>query len=160
MTDFLYAAIFPLTWAQLGASVFCGTLLGAERQIRGRPAGIRTAIMICLGSEIFVHLSSTVDGPSSDGTRVLGQVVTGVGFLGAGVMLARGSMVMGVTSASVIWVMAAVGATIGLGYVSAAISVTIFTVIVLTIFDVLEHTLGFSEIPRKKQKLNDQVEDI
>ncbi len=150
MLEYLHEVILPLTWAQLGATVLCGVLLGAERQIRGRPAGVRTAIMICLGSEIFVNLSGTVNGPSSDGTRVLGQVVTGVGFLGAGVMLARGSMVIGVTSASVIWVMAAVGATIGLGYVSAAITVTIFTVIVLTLFDYLEHRLGFPEVPLKK----------
>lgn len=153
MVDFLHEAILPLTWLQLGATVFCGFLLGAERQIRGRPAGIRTAIMICLGSEVFVQLSSTIDGPSSDGTRVLGQVVTGIGFLGAGVMLSRGNRVMGVTSASVIWIMAAVGATIGLGYVSAAITLTIFTVIVLTIFDFFEHYFGFPEVPLKERKL-------
>lgn len=150
--EFLQAAILPLSWSQLAAAVFCGTLLGAERQVRGRPAGIRTAIMICLGSEIFVHLSGTIDGPSSDGTRVLGQVVTGVGFLGAGVMIARGSTVIGVTSASVIWVMAAVGAIIGLGYVSAAITVTVFTVIVLTVFDFFEHLFGFPEVPLKKKE--------
>jgi putative Mg2+ transporter-C (MgtC) family protein len=152
MLEFLHASILPLTWEQLGATVLCGTLLGAERQIRGRPAGVRTAIMICLGSMMFVNLSGTVDGPSSDGTRVLGQVVTGVGFLGAGVMLARGSMVMGVTSASVIWVMAAVGATIGLGFVSAAITITLFTVVVLTFFDYIENLFGFPEIPLKKNR--------
>lgn len=152
MLEYLIEAILPLTWSQIGAAILCGGLLGTERQARGRPAGVRTAMMICLGSEIFVHLSTTIDGPGADGTRVLGQVVTGIGFLGAGVMLARGSMVMGVTSASVIWIMAAVGAIIGLGYVSSAISVTILVVLTLVVVDYIENALGFPEIILKVKK--------
>lgn len=109
MLEFIINAVHPLSWTQLIAAILCGGLLGIERQVRGRPAGIRTSIMICLGSEVFVHLGTTFQGSGADPSRVLGQVVNGIGFLGAGVMLARGSMVMGVTSASVIWMMAAVG---------------------------------------------------
>ncbi|HMO18449.1 MAG TPA: MgtC/SapB family protein [Oligoflexia bacterium] len=159
MLEYIQEAILPLTWTQLGAAILCGFLLGIERQVRGRPAGIRTAIMICLGSEIFVHLGTTIDVPGADATRVLGQIVTGVGFLGAGVMLARGSMVIGVTSASLIWIMAAVGATIGLGYVSAGITVTIVAVFTLTVFDYFENKLGFPEVASKKKKIEIPMAD-
>ncbi len=153
MLQFLAESIVPLTWGQVLAAIFCGTILGFERQVRGRPAGIRTSIMICLGSEVFVHLGTSIHGANVDPTRVLGQVVNGIGFLGAGVMLARGSMVMGVTSASVIWMMAAVGSVIGLGYISAAITLTITVIFVLTFFDFLESRLGYSETITKKKRV-------
>ncbi len=153
MLEFIAEAILPLTWAQIFAAIFCGTILGFERQARGRPAGIRTSIMICLGSEVFVHLGTSLHGVNADPTRVLGQVVNGIGFLGAGVMLARGSMVMGVTSASVIWMMAAVGSVIGLGHISAAITLTVTVVFVLTFFDFLESRFGYSEPITKKKRV-------
>lgn len=152
MLQFLIDAILPLSWIQIFAAVICGGLLGLERQVRGRPAGVRTSIMICLGSEVFVHLGTTFPTTISDPTRVLAQVVNGIGFLGAGVMLARGSMVMGVTSASVIWMMAAVGAVIGLGFVSAAYTLTFTVLFVLIFFDFLEAKFGISEIPPSKKK--------
>jgi putative Mg2+ transporter-C (MgtC) family protein len=72
-------------WAKILVSVLCGGIIGFERQIRGKPAGIRTSILICLGTEIFVsHGTSLATG---DQYRVLAQVVTGIGFLGAGLML-------------------------------------------------------------------------
>lgn len=151
MMEFLLTAIQPLTWTQIFAAIICGGLLGLERQVRGRPAGVRTSIMICLGSEIFVQLGTTFDLASADPTRVLAQVVNGIGFLGAGVMMARGSMVMGVTSASVIWMMAAVGAVIGLGFVSAAYALTATVLFILIFFDYLEARFGISEIPPKKR---------
>lgn len=151
MLEFILSSIHPLSWNQIFAAIFCGGLLGLERQVRGRPAGVRTSIMICLGSEVFVHLGTTFQMPTADPTRVLGQVVNGIGFLGAGVMLARGSMVMGVTSASVIWMMAAVGSVIGLGHVRAAYALTITVLSILVFFDFLEAKFGVSEIPPKKK---------
>ena len=134
----IHSIIQPLSWPQIGAALLCGGIIGLERQIRGRPAGIRTSIMICFGTSLFVQLGQTINGASSDHTRVLGQIITGIGFLGAGVMLARGGLVMGVTSASVIWILAAVGSAIGLGYISAAIVVSIIAVCVLVLVDILE----------------------
>ena len=159
MLDFIIQAIYPLSWVQIGTAMLCGGLLGLERQARGRPVGVRTSIMICLGCEIFVHLGTTISGPGSDPTRVLGQVITGIGFLGAGVMLGRGNYVMGVTSASVIWIMAAVGAVIGLGYISAAITLTIMTITVLLLFDYLESKLGYAEAGRKSRTPTQTLSD-
>jgi len=100
---------------QVGAAIVCGGIVGLERQLRGKSIGIRTSILICLATQVFVGLSVTFESAGADPTRVLGQVVTGVGFLGAGVILARGGAVTGVTSATVVWMLAAIGSTIGVG---------------------------------------------
>jgi len=100
---------------QLAAAVLCGGIVGIERQLRGKAIGIRTGILICLATQVFVRLGITLDDSDVDPTRVIGQVVTGVGFLGAGVILARGGAITGVTSAAVVWMLAAIGSTIGVG---------------------------------------------
>jgi len=125
-------------WTSIGVAVLCGGIIGLERQIRGKPAGIRTNILICLGTTIFVQLSTILAGPNVDPTRVLGQVVTGIGFLGAGVIIARGRHVKGVTSAAVIWTLAGIGAMIGLGRFVPAIILSLITVGILTGIEVLE----------------------
>src|SRR5918992_3632699 len=103
-------------WLRLGTAIFCGGIIGLERQLRGKAAGMRTSILICLGTELFVGLGASFAGDRVDPTRVLGQVVTGIGFLGGGVILSRGGALVGGTSAAVIWVLAALGSLIGLGY--------------------------------------------
>lgn len=110
----------------------CGGLVGLERQIRGKPIGIRTGILICLATSTFVEVGVVVQGTRGDPTRVLGQVVTGVGFLGAGVIVARGGEVIGVTSAAVVWLLAAIGSAIGLGRVGEAVALAVVAVAVLT----------------------------
>ncbi|MFH1679770.1 MAG: MgtC/SapB family protein [Candidatus Eisenbacteria bacterium] len=130
--------LFPLTWPGLGTAILCGGIVGFERQIRGKPAGMRTSILICLGTQVFVELSTAFSAPTTDPTRVLGQVVTGIGFLGAGVILARGGVVTGVTTASVVWVLAAIGCTIGFGHYGAAIVLAALTVAVLNGIELLE----------------------
>ena len=133
-------------WLQVGTAVLCGGIVGIERQMRGKPAGIRTSILICFGTQVFVHLSTLLEGPNTDPTRVIGQVVTGVGFLGAGVILARGQLVIGVTSAAVIWMLAAIGATIGLGHLVEAIALSVVSVIILTVVRLLER--AFAQLRR------------
>jgi putative Mg2+ transporter-C (MgtC) family protein len=125
-------------WLRLGTAIFCGGVIGLERQLRGKAAGIRTSILICLGTQLFVGLGSSFAGERVDPTRVLGQVVTGIGFLGGGVILAREGAVVGVTSAAVIWVLAALGSLIGLGHLLASIVLTFMTVGLLTGVELLE----------------------
>jgi putative Mg2+ transporter-C (MgtC) family protein len=125
-------------WMRLGTAILCGGIIGLERQLRGKAAGIRTSILICLGTELFVGLGSSFGGERVDPTRVLGQVVTGIGFLGGGVILAREGAVVGVTSAAVIWVLAALGSLIGLGHLQAALVLTLATVGLLTGVELLE----------------------
>jgi putative Mg2+ transporter-C (MgtC) family protein len=128
----------PEFWLRLGTAILCGGIVGLERQLRGKPAGIRTSILICMGTQLFVTLGASFAGDRVDPTRVLGQVVTGIGFVGGGVILAREGAIIGVTSAAVIWVLAALGSLIGLGHLLAAAVLTLVTVGLLTGVELLE----------------------
>jgi putative Mg2+ transporter-C (MgtC) family protein len=116
---------------QLLTAVICGGIVGLERQLRGKAIGIRTGILICLATQVFVRLSVTLDSSGTDPTRVIGQVVTGVGFLGAGVILARGGSITGVTSAAVVWMLAAIGCTIGVGRPAEGLVLSVLVVAIL-----------------------------
>ena len=140
VTD-LTAALDPesrVFWQHLGTAVLCGGLIGVERQLRGKAAGIRTSILICLGTAIFVSLGASVPDETVDPTRVLAQIASGIGFIGGGVILAREGLITGVTSAAVIWVLAALGAMIGFGHLVAAIVLTLATLGVLIGVELLE----------------------
>ncbi|HKS06393.1 MAG TPA: MgtC/SapB family protein [Gemmatimonadaceae bacterium] len=125
-------------WIRLGAAVACGTVIGIERQLRGKASGVRTCILVCLGTEVFVALGASMVPANTDPTRVLGQVITGIGFLGAGVILARDGRVLGVTSAAVIWMLSALGAVIAIGHVATAFVLTLVTLAVLIGVEALE----------------------
>lgn len=134
----------PMTrefWNMIGMALLCGVIVGIERQFRGKPAGVRTSILICTSTAVFIHLGNEAAGATGDPVRVLGQLVTGVGFLGGGVIMAREGTVTGVTTAAVIWVLAAIGAAIGLGLYPGAFVLALITVGVLTGVELLESSL-------------------
>jgi len=130
-------------WTLIGFSILCGGIVGLERQLRGKPAGVRTSILVCLGTSVFIHLGSAIGGPGADPTRVLGQLVTGIGFLGAGVMLSRDGTVTGVTTAAVIWVLAAIGVCVGLERYTGALALAVVTVGVLVGVEFLESSVNW-----------------
>ena len=107
-----WLSIDPFTWSSVGTCIVCGGVVGLERQLRGKPVGILTATLIVLGTYIFLTVTTTYFGDSGDPTRIIGQIVTGIGFLGAGVMLSKDGVILGVTSAATIWVLAAIGVII------------------------------------------------
>ena len=125
-------------WLQVGFAVLCGGVVGLERQLRGKPAGVRTSILICLGTAVFMRIGATLHSPAGDPSRVLGQIITGIGFLGAGVILTRGGLVTGVTTAAVVWMLAGIGATIGAGRYAMACALTAVTVGTLVVMELLE----------------------
>lgn len=131
-------SIEPFQWRAVGTSIVCGAIIGLERQLRGKPVGIRTAALIVLGTYIFIAASMLVSNSATDPSRIIGQVITGIGFLGAGVMLARDGMVLGVTSAATIWALASVGVCIAIGYDVIAIKLSIVVVSVLIGVDTME----------------------
>ncbi len=113
-------------------ALLLGLCIGAEREVRGHPAGLRTMALISAGSCMFTGLGLFPDFPKNvDPTRIAAQVVTGVGFLGAGSILRQGELVRGLTTAASIWVAASLGMAVGFGYYGLAIFVTIVVVIVL-----------------------------
>jgi putative Mg2+ transporter-C (MgtC) family protein len=130
----------PDLWQRIIVSIICGALVGLDRQLRGKPAGIRTSSLITLGTTIFVLLGSSYAPEKADQLRVLSQVVTGIGFLGAGVIMSREGLVTGVTSAAVIWVLATIGAAVGMGFYGMALAVTVATIAVLVGVEWLEET--------------------
>jgi len=143
-------------WLPVLVSLLCGTIVGLERQLRGKPLDVRTAVLICLGTHVFIRLGVAHSSAITDPTRVLGQVVTGIGFLGAGVILTRGHHVVGVTTAAVIWMLAAIGATIGFEQYGAAIALALVTLVVLTILEVVEERIASMRRGAHEQEKTDR----
>jgi len=131
-------SIYPLTWSSIGTAILCGAIVGFERQLRGKPVGIRTSSLIVLGTYVFIAISIHVANDVSDPSRIIGQVVTGIGFLGAGVMLAKEGVIVGVTSAATIWALAAIGICIPIAEASVAIKLALVIVAILYGVDLLE----------------------
>lgn len=121
----------PLTWPGILACIGAGGIIGLERQIQGKPVGVRTSILICLGTYTLVVGGLSIADEDSDPTRIVGQVITGIGFLGAGVMLARDGAVVGVTSAASIWMLAAIGIIIATQLPGLGIKLALLSVFVL-----------------------------
>jgi putative Mg2+ transporter-C (MgtC) family protein len=119
-----------------------GLCIGAEREFRGHPAGLRTMALISAGSCMFTGLGLIpFSGQTVDPTRIAAQIVTGVGFLGAGSILRQGELVRGLTTAASIWVAASLGMAVGFGYFFVAVFVTAVVVIVLFALKPLEERL-------------------
>src|SRR5882672_2274987 len=123
---------------QLGLATLLGGAIGLERELGGKPAGLRTNILICIGSVLYTHLSLAMLAASSGGippgtdtTRVAAQIVTGVGFIGAGTILHARGAVVGLTSAATIWVVAAIGVALGAGHYAEALLTTLVVLVVL-----------------------------
>lgn len=110
-----------------------GTFIGIEREYRSKAAGLRTMIMICLGSTIFTEVSIQFGGD-----RIASTIVSGIGFLGAGVIFKDGLSVSGITTATTIWICAALGMAVGAGeyYIALVSSIVVF--VVLVVFDKLQ----------------------
>lgn len=107
----LYKALFALA---------AGLVLGLERELKDKAAGLKTITVICLGSALFTILSQKVGSEYTDSSRIASYIVSGIGFLGAGVIFKDGVNVQGLTTASVIWLAAAIGMAIGFGEVYVA----------------------------------------
>lgn len=112
-------------------AVLLGGAVGLERELRGKAAGLRTNILICLGAALYTHLSIDMAGTTPDKSRIAAQVVTGIGFLGAGTILHARGAITGLTSAATIWLVAAIGVAVGAGAPYEAAGATLLTILVL-----------------------------
>ncbi len=139
-------------------SLFCGALVGAEREYAAKPAGLRTNLMICVGSTLFtiasvfswIHL--TGESPTVDPGRIAAQVVSGVGFIGAGAILRSGLHITGLTTAATIWFVAAIGVVIGLGFPLLGTLVALVGTLTLFLLGKFElaHSKRFREIEEEQ----------
>ena len=114
---------------QLAMAAMLGGAIGLERELGGKPAGLRTNILICMGAVLYTSLGITMMG--TDPSRVAAQIVTGVGFIGAGTILHARGAVVGLTSAATIWVVAAIGVALGAGRYLEATGATLAVFAVL-----------------------------
>ncbi|MDQ8155341.1 MAG: MgtC/SapB family protein [Gemmatimonadota bacterium] len=129
---------------KLATAVLLGGAIGLERQVAGKPAGLRTNILICLGSTLLMDLSirlAGLDGRVGDPARLAAQVVTGIGFLGAGTIMQAKGTISGLTSAATIWAVAAIGLTIGAGFYIEGVGAGLLVLVVLLVLGNLEHKL-------------------
>jgi putative Mg2+ transporter-C (MgtC) family protein len=121
-------------------STICGAIVGYDREVRNKVAGIRTNVLIAVGVTILTTISFWIskDSTNIDPTRIIGQIVTGIGFLGAGVIMKHDDKIIGVTTAAFIWAISAIGVMIGLGYYITPILITIGLLIISKLFEILE----------------------
>jgi len=144
-------SLLPRFLIEIISAIVCGGLIGIERELSHKSAGLRTNILICLGAVLYMKVSELValraglTGPGDPG-RIAAQVVTGIGFLGAGAIIQRHGDISGLTTAATIWVVAAIGLTIGAGYPLLAMLVT--GVVLLTLTGLQSVERGLSRRPR------------
>jgi putative Mg2+ transporter-C (MgtC) family protein len=135
------------TGVRLLAAAGLAGALGLERELNAQPAGFRTHLLVGLGAGLFTVAGAGVAG--SDPTRVAAQVVTGIGFLGAGAILRDGGRVRGLTTAGSLWVTAAVGLACGLGALAAAAATTVLALVALVVLKRLEREV----FPRRRGRV-------
>jgi putative Mg2+ transporter-C (MgtC) family protein len=133
---------------RLFLALFLGGIIGLEREFHGRPAGLRTHILVCLGSTIIIVSSELLSKDLTkftaisefrfDPGRIIAGIVTGIGFLGAGAIIRIGDLIRGLTTAACIWFTAALGIVIGSGHYFLAIVSTIIALIILIVFNKIE----------------------
>lgn len=145
--DYYFIAKIAL---RLIISVIIGSLIGIEREKHGRAAGIRTHILVCLGSALTGLMSlyaNEVLGANGDVFRLSAQVVSGIGFLGAGMIILKGdNIIMGLTTAAGVWTTAIIGIAIGYGFYWGAIIALVLFLTTITVFAKLEKHKKTSEV--------------
>jgi putative Mg2+ transporter-C (MgtC) family protein len=135
-------AIVPPFLVRCGAAALCGGLIGLERERKGKPAGFRTNILICLGAAMYMAVGLLIDGEggetATDPARIAAQVVTGIGFLGAGCIIQQRGRVVGLTTAATIWVVAAIGIIAGAGFPILAVIASAMVLLTLVVLGQIE----------------------
>lgn len=124
-------------------AITLGGLIGLERETREKPAGLRTNILICVGSAMMMILSKLIlqgsEIPGNDLTRIAAGVITGIGFIGAGTIIQARGIVYGLTTAATLWAVAGLGLVVGAGYYLEAVIFTFLIIITLFLFQKIEH---------------------
>jgi putative Mg2+ transporter-C (MgtC) family protein len=147
-------------------AILLGGLIGGEREARDKSAGFRTIILICVGATLFTMLSSYLTN-STDTARIAANIVTGIGFLGAGAIIREGNQITGLTTAATIWLAASVGMAVGAGEYILSGVVTLATILVLWLFpaietwiDELRHTYTYQIVCHPDELSCEQLESI
>src|SRR3989338_6857257 len=140
---------------QLTLAAFFVMLVGFEREYRGKPAGLRTYMLVAVGAALFTIMSveSSLGAPYFDPSRIASQVVVGIGFIGGGLILLKGDRIEGLTTAAGLCATAAIGMSTGFGFYILAIYVTILTLFVLLILRPLENYIHHGSFTRRDENI-------
>jgi len=150
------AASFLDTVLSLVAAFVLGTLIGAERQYRQRTAGLRTNVLVAVGAAAFADLASRLGGPT-DAMRVVANVITGVGFLGAGVIMKEGLNVRGLNTAATLWCSAAVGSCAGTDMLAEAVLITFIIIAGNTILRPVANAIDRIPLDERRSEVSYEV---
>ncbi len=133
---------------QIGLALLLGGIIGLEREKKRKEAGLQTYTLVCLGACLFTIVASQLfyqfegnSGISFDPSRVVTAVATGIGFIGAGVIIHREFRVEGLTTAAGLWATSAIGVAVGMGAYYLALAATLFAITVLFLFGILERKI-------------------
>ncbi|MGV2979218.1 MgtC/SapB family protein [Camelimonas sp. ID_303_24] len=138
------------------AAFICGAIIGVERQFRLRSAGLRTNVLVAVGAAAFVDVAARIAG-DKESLRVIAYVVSGVGFLGAGVIMKEGMNVRGLNTAATLWCSAAVGAAAGVDLLAEALLITIFVVAGNTLLRPLVNAINRIPVDEQSAELTIEV---
>lgn len=142
------------TFVPLVVAVILGGLIGLEREIHRKPAGLRTNILICMGAATFMLIAEKMTSDPSSIARLTAGIVTGVGFIGGGAVLRDQANIYGVTTAATIWVVTSIGIACGMRLYAISIAATILSLLVLTVLSPLDKKIHKAEQeaePHKKE---------
>jgi putative Mg2+ transporter-C (MgtC) family protein len=133
---------FSFILPKIIVSTICGFIIGYDREIKSKVAHIRTMILICAGCSLYTSLSILITGGNIDPTRIIGQIATGIGFLGAGVIMKNDDKIVGVTTAAFIWVVSVIGVFVGLNWIVSPILMSLGLVFTSRIFEIVEKLIN------------------
>ena len=126
---------------KLVIAAILGMLVGLERELQDKPAGMRTHVLVCIGATLAAIISTSIRGDLVDPSRIASSVVLGIGFLGAGIIFKEADKVKGLTTAAELWVLAAIGLAVGIGSYFTAIAATIIVLLILVPGKVMERKI-------------------
>ena len=138
--------VLSSTLARLVVAAILGGIIGLERQLRRKPAGLRTNMFICFGAAMFTVLSHELAGTPADSARIAAQIIPGIGFIGAGSILHSRGSVTGLTTAATLFVVASVGMAAGGGLYLTAIFATVMILMALALLGRLERTFELKTV--------------
>ena len=133
-------------------AIICGSIIGIERELKNKAAGLKTNVLICLGSMLFIESILFLNPVSDSIARIIAQIATGIGFIGAGCILRNDNKVSGLTTASIVWIVASLGILIGINQGPYAVLIAFIVTILMLILNFIENKFLHAKDDNSKKR--------